>query len=100
MRLGMTIVALISAVVVTTVGAIPFLGLVVPNLVSMVFGDNLRRAVPWTAIFGAGLVLVCDIISRTIRFPYEVPVGMIMGVLGAIIFLVMLIKRRSKMACG
>ena len=85
---------------VTTVGAIPFLGLVVPNLVSMVFGDNLRRAVPWTAIFGAGLVLVCDIISRTIRFPYEVPVGMIMGVLGAIIFLVMLIKRRSKMACG
>lgn len=100
MRLGMTIVALISAVVVTTVGAIPFLGLVVPNLVSMVFGDNLRRAVPWTAIFGAGLVLVCDIISRTIRFPYEVPVGLIMGVLGAIIFLVMLIKRRSKMACG
>lgn len=98
MRLGMTIVALIAAVVVTTVGAIPFLGLVVPNLVSMVFGDNLRRAVPWTAVFGAGLVLICDIISRTIRFPYEVPVGMVMSVLGAIMFLVLLLKRRSKMA--
>lgn len=83
MRLGMTIVALITAVVVVTVGAIPFLGLVVPNLVSMIFGDNLRRAVPWTALFGAGIVLLCDIVGRTIRYPYEVPVSMVMGVVGA-----------------
>ena len=77
-------VSLISAVVVTTVGAVPFLGLIVPNIVSLLFGDNLRRAVPWTALFGAGFVLVCDIIGRTIRFPYEVPVGMVMSVLGAV----------------
>ena len=75
MRLGLVIVSLISAVVVTTVGAVPFLGLVVPNIVSLLFGDNLRRAVPWTAVFGAGFVLVCDIIGRTIRYPYEVPGG-------------------------
>ena len=95
MRLGMVIVSLISAVVVTTVGAVPFLGLVVPNIVSLIFGDNLRRAVPWTALFGAAFVLVCDIIGRTIRYPYEVPVGMVMSVLGAVLFLVLILRKRN-----
>jgi iron complex transport system permease protein len=95
MRLGLTLVALISAVVVTTVGAVPFLGLVVPNIVSLLFGDNLRRAVPWTAVFGAALVLLCDIIGRTIRYPYEVPVGMVMSVVGAALFLFLLLRGRK-----
>jgi iron complex transport system permease protein len=95
MRLGLIIVSLISAVVVTTVGAVPFLGLVVPNIVSLIFGDNLRRAVPWTALFGAVFVLVCDIIGRTIRYPYEVPVGMVMSVLGAVLFLVLILRKRN-----
>ncbi|NKX53686.1 ABC transporter permease [Arthrobacter mobilis] len=96
MRLGLVLVALISAIVVTTVGAVPFLGLVVPNLVSLLFGDNLRRAVPWTAVFGAGFVLVCDILGRTIRYPYEVPVGMVMSVAGAAVFLLLLLRGRPK----
>jgi iron complex transport system permease protein len=95
MRLGLIIVSLISAVVVTTVGAVPFLGLVVPNIVSLLFGDNLRRAVPWTALFGAGFVLVCDVIGRTIRYPYEVPVGMVMAVVGAILFLILILRKRN-----
>ncbi|ACL41740.1 transport system permease protein [Pseudarthrobacter chlorophenolicus A6] len=95
MRLGLLIVSLISAVVVTTVGAVPFLGLVVPNIVSLIFGDNLRRAVPWTALFGAAFVLVCDIIGRTIRYPYEVPVGMVMSVLGAVLFLALILRKRN-----
>lgn len=93
-RLGMAVVALISAVTVTTVGALPFLGLVVPNLVSVLVGDHLRRAVPWTALIGAGMVLACDIAGRLIRIPYEVPVGMIMSVLGSIVFLSMIIHQR------
>ncbi|MFJ6416012.1 ABC transporter permease [Paeniglutamicibacter sp. NPDC091659] len=98
MRLGLVLVSLISAVVVTTVGAVPFLGLIVPNIVSLLFGDNLRRAVPWTALFGAGFVLVCDVIGRTIRYPYEVPVGMVMSVLGAIVFLALLLRTRKSHA--
>ncbi|PQZ86428.1 iron ABC transporter permease [Arthrobacter sp. MYb227] len=98
MRLGLVLVSLISAVVVTTVGAVPFLGLIVPNIVSLIFGDNLRRAVPWTALFGAGFVLLCDIIGRTIRYPYEVPVGMVMSVLGAIAFLILLLRTRKRNA--
>ncbi|MDR2256600.1 MAG: iron chelate uptake ABC transporter family permease subunit [Arthrobacter sp.] len=93
-RLGMFIVAVISAVSVTTVGALPFLGLVVPNLVSLLVGDHLRRAVPLTVLIGSGLVLACDILGRLIRQPYEVPIGMIMSVVGAAIFLVLLGARR------
>ncbi|PZR51450.1 MAG: iron ABC transporter permease, partial [Stutzerimonas stutzeri] len=52
MALGLTIVSLVSAVVVVTVGMIPFLGLIVPNVVSLMIGDNMRRSVPWVATLG------------------------------------------------
>ena len=42
---------------------IPFLGLIVPNVVSPP-GDNMRRSLPWVALLGAGLVLACDIVGR------------------------------------
>ncbi len=70
--LGLVIVSMVSASVVVTVGMIPFLGLIVPNVVSMFIGDNMRRAVPWVAVLGAGLVLTCDIVGRLVRFPYEI----------------------------
>lgn len=98
MALGLVLVSLISAVVVVTVGAVPFLGLVVPNLVSMLIGDNVRRSVPWVALLGAGLVLVCDILGRLIRYPYEIPVGTVLSVVGAATFLYLLLRSRRNVA--
>lgn len=92
MNLGLVLVSLISAVVVVVVGAIPFLGLIVPNLVSLLIGDNVRRAVPWIAVLGAGFVLACDILGRIIRFPFEIPVGVIVSVIGSILFIVLLVR--------
>lgn len=94
LRLGLTIVALVTAVVVVVVGSIPFLGLVVPNVVSLLIGDNVRRGVPWVAVLGAGLVLLADIAGRVVRYPYEVPVGTVMGVVGSVLFLWILLSRR------
>lgn len=91
---GMALAASVSAVVVVVVGGIPFLGLVVPNLVTMTMGDNLRRVLPLTAVGGAFFVLVCDIVSRTIRFPYEIPVGTVVGVVGGAIFLALVLRSR------
>ena len=91
---GMALAASVSAVVVVVVGGIPFLGLVVPNLVTMTMGDNLRRVLPLTAVSGAFFVLVCDIVSRTIRFPYEIPVGTVVGVVGGAIFLTLVLRSR------
>ncbi|MFZ3452564.1 ABC transporter permease [Arthrobacter sp. 7Tela_A1] len=98
MTLGLIIVSLISAVVVVSVGSVPFLGLIVPNLVSLLVGDNVRRAIPWVAIFGAGFVLACDIIGRTIRYPYEIPVGVIVAAVGSVLFLYLLLRKRSARA--
>ncbi len=94
--LGLTIVSLITAVNVVTVGAIPFIGLVVPNVVSMLIGDNVRRAIPWLAVFGAGFVLACDILGRTLRHPFEIPIGTVVGFVGGALFLGMLLSRSSR----
>ncbi|MAN77838.1 MAG: iron ABC transporter permease [Rhizobiales bacterium] len=96
MTLGLIIVSLVSATVVVTVGAVPFLGLIVPNVVSMLMGDNLRRSIPWIAVFGAGFVLACDIVGRVVRYPYEIPIGTVVGIVGSAIFLYILLRREAR----
>ncbi|MDI6024909.1 iron chelate uptake ABC transporter family permease subunit [Corticibacterium sp. UT-5YL-CI-8] len=93
MRIGLIIVSVIAALNVVVVGMIPFVGLVVPNIVSRIMGDNLRGTIKWVALSGAGLVLGCDIIGRLIRYPYEIPVGTVMGVVGGALFLWLLFRR-------
>lgn len=90
MRLGLVVVSVVTALVMATVGLVPFVGLVVPNIVSRLMGDNLRASLPVTAMGGAALLLACDILGRLVIFPYEVPVGAILGVLGAGLFLYLL----------
>jgi iron complex transport system permease protein len=94
--IGLVIAAVVTAVVVVTVGSIPFLGLVVPNLVTMAMGDNLRRVLPVTAVTGAAFVLVCDVLGRTLRYPYEIPVGTVGGVLGGVLFIWLLLRARTR----
>lgn len=96
MALGLAIVAMVTAVVVATVGMIPFIGLVVPNVVSLIVGDNARRSIPWVAVLGAGFVLLCDIVGRVVRQPYEIPVGTVAGVVGSLVFLHLLLRRNDR----
>lgn len=91
---GLLAISVVSALTIVTVGLIPFVGLVVPNIISERFGDNLRATLPLTAISGAGAVLACDILGRVIRFPYDIPVGVIFGVVGAVVFLWLLYGAR------
>lgn len=92
MVFGLVVVSIVSALTVVTVGMIPFVGLVVPNIVSRLFGDNLRLTLPLIACFGATTVLGADILGRLLRYPFEIPVGTTMGVLGAVLFLWLLYK--------
>lgn len=94
MRMGLVIVAMISSVTIVGVGNIPFLGLVVPNLVSLYRGDALRRTLFDTAWLGSALVLLCDIAGRLIIYPYEIPIGIIFSVVGGGLFLLLLSRRR------
>lgn len=94
-NLGLILVALISTTVVLTVGIIPFLGLIIPNIVSIYKGDNLAKTLPHTALLGMGFLLICDIIGRLVIYPYEIPISMTVGVIGSAIFLIMLFRGKA-----
>lgn len=90
--LGTSLIAVATGVVTVVVGSLPFLGLIVPNVVSMVRGDDLRSNLPWVCLLGIGIVTVCDLVGRIIIAPFEMPVSVILGVLGAVVFIVMIVR--------
>lgn len=94
MNIGLFCVSLTVSAVVITAGVIPFLGLIVPNVVSLMFGDNLKKTLPYVALTGAIFLLISDIIGRLVIYPYEVPIGVTVSIIGAVIFLILIFKRR------
>ncbi|WP_025563009.1 iron chelate uptake ABC transporter family permease subunit [Psychromonas sp. SP041] len=93
--IGIVLVSILSSSVVMIVGVIPFLGLIVPNVVAIFLGDNMRRNLPWTAYWGVMLVLACDILGRVIIFPYEMPISMIISIFGGAVFIYLILKDKS-----
>lgn len=93
--LGLVIVSSVTAINYVMVGDLPFIGLIIPNLVTMFYGDGVRKNMVDVALFGSSFVLLNDILSRIIIFPYELSISFTMGVLGAIIFLVIIYRRMS-----
>lgn len=91
--MGLSIAAMITASVVVIVGSISYIGLIVPNVVAMFKGDKIRGTIVDTALFGAIFVLACDMIGRMIIAPFELPIELVVGILGSIVFIVMLLYR-------
>lgn len=91
-NVGLAIVSLICAVTIITVGNIPFLGLIIPNIISLYSGDNLKKTLYHTALLGPIFLLACDILGRFIIFPFEMSISLTVGVIGSIIFLYMIIR--------
>ena len=92
-NIGLGIVAIITAVTLVTVGNIPFLGLIIPNIASLYVGDNLKNSLYYTALLGPIFLLICDILGRVIIYPFEVSIGMMVGVIGSVLFLIMILRR-------
>ncbi|MDN6100375.1 MAG: iron chelate uptake ABC transporter family permease subunit [Corynebacterium flavescens] len=90
--IGTGLIAVATGVVTVVVGALPFLGLIVPNVVSMFRGDDLRSNLPWVCLLGIATVTVCDLIGRTIIAPFEMPVSVILGVIGAVVFVFLIVR--------
>ncbi|MGD7003845.1 ABC transporter permease [Corynebacterium halotolerans] len=94
--LGTGLIAIATGVVTVVVGSLPFLGLIVPNIVSMFRGDDLRSNLPWVCLAGVAVVTVCDLISRTIIAPFEIPVSVVLGIIGAVVFIVLIVRQRGR----
>ena len=90
---GLSIAAMITASVVVVVGSISYIGLIVPNVVAMFKGDRIRGTLVDTALFGAVFVLGCDMIARSVIAPYELPIELIVGIIGSILFIGLLLYR-------
>ncbi|AHI22203.1 ABC transporter permease [Corynebacterium vitaeruminis] len=92
MLLGTALIAIATGVVTVVVGNLPFVGLIVPNLVSMWRGDDLRSNLPWVCALGIGLVAACDLLARIIIAPFEIPVSVILGIVGAVVFVALIVR--------
>lgn len=86
------VVALGTTSVLLTVGSIPFIGIIIPNLVSLKAGDNFKKILLPTALYGAIFTVTCDIIARLIIAPYELPISVVVGIIGSGIFLFLILK--------
>ena len=93
LTMGLCIAAMITASVVVVVGSISYIGLIVPNLVAIFKGDRIRGTIIDTALFGGIFVLVCDTIGRVVIAPYELPIELIIGIVGSIVFIGLLLYR-------
>ncbi|HBC8576753.1 TPA: iron chelate uptake ABC transporter family permease subunit, partial [Corynebacterium striatum] len=90
--IGTGLIAVATGVVTVVVGSLPFLGLIVPNVVSMFRGDDLRSNLPWVCLLGIATVTLCDLIGRTVISPFELPVSVILGVIGAAVFVFLIVR--------
>jgi len=89
--MGLFAVSLITSITFVMVGMLPFIGLIVPNLITKFYGDDVKKTLFDVGVFGSSFVLLNDIIGRLIVYPYEVSITFTMGVTGAIIFLSMIL---------
>lgn len=88
--IALFLVSLTTAVTMITVGSLPFLGVIIPNIVRHFVGNHLKKSRRFVFWSGVCLVLACDILARLIIRPYELSVSVILGVLGSAIFIWML----------
>jgi len=92
---GLILISLISAATFVSVGPLPFVGLIIPNMATSFYGDNLKKSIIDLMMFGSVFVLICDVISRLLIYPLEMNVSVTISLVGGIIFMFYLIRGMS-----
>lgn len=88
--------SLLAGAAVSFSGLIGFVGLLVPHVVRRLFGSDHRVVLPAAALLGAAFVTLCDTLARTLFAPYEVPVGILLSLIGGPFFLVLLLQKKHR----
>ncbi|ASB90228.1 FecCD family ABC transporter permease [Bacillus sonorensis] len=92
--IGVTVVALAGASV-SAAGPIGFIGLMVPHMIRYVMGVDYRTVIPYSAVLGAVLLLLADIASRFVYYPYQTPVGVVTAFIGTPFFIYLARRRKE-----
>ncbi|PQJ68303.1 FecCD family ABC transporter permease [Photobacterium angustum] len=92
----LVLTTVLTAMAIAVAGPIGFIGLIVPHLVRLILGPDNRRLLPFSAIFGALFLLLCDLLARTVIAPNELKTGIITAVIGGIYFIALLIRSQYK----
>lgn len=93
--LFLALAALLAGAAVSFAGLLGFIGLIVPHFVRRLVGNESGKLLPLCAVSGAGFVTLCDLVSRLIFAPYELPVGILMSVIGGPVFLLLLVRYKG-----
>ncbi len=93
-KLIILLTALITASIVCVCGIIGFVGLIVPHMMRFVVGPNHRILIPAAIIASSLFMMLCDLLSRSLFGPIEIPIGVITAIIGAPVFVLLLKKRR------
>ncbi len=94
-RIVLSAAALLAAAAVSVSGIIGFVGLIVPHLIRLVAGPDHRRLIPISALAGALLMVLADVLARTLAAPSEIPIGIITSALGCPFFLLLIARRND-----
>lgn len=92
-RVALVSASLATGAAVSLAGPVAFIGIVVPHLVRLLVGADHRLVLPGSALFGATLLIACDVVARTAFAPLELPVGIVTAMIGGPVFLWLLFKR-------
>lgn len=94
--LFLTLAAALAGAAVSFAGLLGFVGLIAPHMARRMVGEECGYLLPFTALFGACFVMVCDLAARTLWAPYEIPTGILLSFVGAPFFLYLLFQQRRR----
>ncbi len=92
--IALTVAALLAGSAISLAGLIGFVGLIVPHIAKLVIGYDHRFLFPLTAMLGGAFCLLCDILARVLFIPFEVPVGIVMALIGSPFFIFLILSRK------
>jgi iron complex transport system permease protein len=94
------VASLLTGVCVAVAGMIGFVGLIIPHIVRLIIGNDYRILLLGSFLGGSLFLVLCDILARTLIQPNELPIGVITGMLGGVVFIIVLSRSRSKLKIG
>jgi len=96
--ISMLAVALLTGIAVAIAGKIAFVGLIIPHVARMIIGNDYRRVIPLSGALGALFLGLCDILSRFMNYPFEMPIGVVLAIFGVPFFLYLIRRRKKEVA--